>query len=260
MPLPTPPIRTEDRSLVEAFLRTDPVTTAVVWNRAFDMEGSREVFVDGDPPNAVLAVVHPPWADGGAGVAMHAVDPKTAQALMPAWPKGEVFLHLSEEWMFPLVEGRAETFDGGVFWLFELDAKDFVDREGAAVRPLEPEWGEMVGKVWDPDWDRVGPYVRAKIEAGHAYAVYEDGKPVAWAMPHFETPTVSMMGFLHVLEPFRGKGYARSVASALAKDILARGKVPALHVKTDNVPSLELTASLGFHRVKTQVWGDAVIR
>lgn len=260
MPSPTPAHRTEDRAAVEAFLRQDPVTTAVMWNRAFDMEGPKEVTVDGDPPKAALAVARPPWAGGGAGIAMHAVDPRAAQELMPAWPKGDVFFHLTEEWMLPLVEARAETLDAGVFWLFELDAEDFVDGEGTGVRPLDPQWGERVGKIWDPDWDRAGLYVRSRIEAGHAYAVYEDGKPVAWALTHFETPAVSMMGFLHVLEPHRRKGYARAVSSALVKDILARGKIPALHVKTDNVPSLELTASLGFHKVKKQVWADAVMR
>ncbi len=260
MPSPTPPVKTEDRPLVEAFLRQDPVTTAVVWNRAFDMEGPKEVYVDGEPPRAVLAVARPPWARSGAGIAVHATDPRAAQAVMAALPKGETFLHLTEEWMLPLVEARAESFDGGTFWLFELDAGDFAGRTEHEVRPLEPRWADMVGKVWDPGWDVAGPFVRSKIEAGHAYAVYEDGKPVAWTLLHFETPTVSMMGFLHVLEPYRRKGYARSVASALVEDILARGKIPALHVKTDNVASLEMTASLGFHRVKKQIWGDAVIR
>ena len=128
------------------------------------------------------------------------------------------------------------------------------------ARPGDTVWAAVMDPLWGSQWGGVGAYVRARIEAGHAYAVYEDGQPVAWAFLHFETPTVSMMGFLHVLEPYRRKGHARSVASALVKDILRRGKIPALHVKTDNLPSLELTTSLGFHRVKKQVWGDAVIR
>lgn len=236
------------------------MTTAVVWNRAFDMEGPRELFVDGEPPRAFLASVRPPAFGGDGAIAMHAVEPGAARELLPAWPSGPTTVHLSEEWMLPFVEERAEKFDGSVFWLFELDAKDFRDSEQSGVQPLDPRWGEMIGKVWDPGWDLAGAYLRSHIEAGHAYAVYHDGKPVAWTLPHFETPTVSMMGFLHVLEPYRGKGYARAVSSALVKDILARGKIPALHVATTNVPSLELCASLGFHRLKKQVWGDAVIR
>lgn len=236
------------------------MTTAVVWNRAFDMEGPKDLLVDADPPQAVLAIARPPWADGGVGTAMHAVDPRAAQALMPSWPAGEAFLHLTEEWMLPLIQARAERFDGGSFWLFQLDPQDFVPYETDRVEALDPKWADMIGKIWGPDWDRAGPFVRSRIEAGHAYAVYDGGRPVAWAFLHFETPQVAMMGFLHVLEPYRGRGYARAVSTVLAKDILSRGKIPALHVKTDNVPSLELTTSLGFHRVKKQVWGDAVVR
>lgn len=261
-PIPgaTPALRTEDRALVEAFLRQDPVSSAVAWNRSFDVEGPKEHYVSGDPPRASLAVVRPPWAEGDAGIAMVASDPRAAQDLVGAWPQGPVFFHLGEEWMLSLVEPRLESFDGGVYWLFQLDPKDFVDAEGEGVRPLEAEWAETIAKLWEPGWEHAAPYVRSRIEAGHAYAVYQDGKPVAWAFLHFETPEVSMLGFLHVLEPYRRRGYARSVSSALVKDILARGKIPALHVKTDNVPSLEMTASLGFHRVKKQVWGDAVMR
>lgn len=260
MPPPTPPSRMTDRRAVEAFLNQDPPSTAVAWNRAFDMEGIQEVYVDSDPPTGILAMARPDWAQGAAGIALHATDPLSATRLMASWPSGEVFYHLSEEWMLPLVEARAASSDAGVFWLFTLDAKDFVDHAGPDVQPLDPQWSDMIGRVWDPGWDRSGPYVRGRIEAGHAYAVYDGGKPVAWAFTHFETPKVGMMGFLHVLESHRRKGYARAVSSALAKDILQRGKVPALHVKTDNVPSLELSSSLGFHRVKKQVWADAVMR
>ncbi len=262
MPIPplTPPNRSTDPARVKAFLDEDPVGTAVVWNRAFDMEGDREVYADGTPPVGVLAIARPAWAGGAAGIAMHATEPAAAQRLMDAWPHGEVFFHLGDEWMLSLVEPHAEKLDAGVFWLFALDRRDFVDRTRARVEPLDPRWADRVGKIWDPDWEGSGGYVEKRIRAGHAYAVYEDGKPVAWTFLHFETPKVGMMGFLHVLEPFRGKGYARAVGTALAKDILDRGKIPALHVKTDNVASLELTSSLGFHRVKKQVWADAVMR
>lgn len=253
-------MKTEDRALVESFLRTDPVTTAVAWNRAFDLEGPRELYVDGTPPRAVLASVVPRAFGGERAIAVHAADPASARELMPAWPRGTTSVHLTEEWMLPLLQERAETFDGDVFWLFQLDAKDFRDGERPGVRPLGPEWGDLIGKIWDPTWDLAGAYLRSHIGAGHAYAAYEDGKPVAWTLLHFETPQVALMGFLHVLEPYRGKGYARSVSSALVKDILARGKIPALHVATTNVPSLELSASLGFHRMKKQVWGEAVLR
>lgn len=260
IPFSTSRVPPTDRAIVEEILARDPVSNAVVWNRAFDMEGEREIYTEDEPPKGVLAVAHPGWAEGAAGVAMQAEDPRVASRLMEHWPHGPVFLHLTEEWMLPLVEARSGKVDGGVFWLWERDTRNPPKRDPTEVRPLDPRWAERIGKVWDPGWDGAAGYVRRRIEAGHAYAVEVDGEPVAWALTHFETPRVSMMGFLHVLEPHRRKGYAKAVSLALVQDILDRGKIPALHVKTDNVASLELTASLGFHRVKKQVWAEAILR
>jgi len=63
-----------------------------------------------------------------------------------------------------------------------------------------------------------------------------------------------------VLDSQRGKGYAKSMGSALIKEILGRGKIPACHVREDNTPSLVLTEGLGFRKVRQQVWADGVLR
>jgi len=255
----TMPLRLEDLAPVREFLDTDPVSHAVVIQRALRSPDPHDVFVDGIPPKAVLACTRPSWAHGATGLALHAVDPEAEQAVLDALPSGEVFFHLTEEWQLPPLEARAQAIEARSAWLFALDPQDFVDQQRHEVRPLTPEWASLVAKAWEPEWP-AEPYVRARIEEGPSVAIYEDGRPVAWAMTHFETDRVSMMGFLHVLEPYRRKGYARSVGSALVKDILRRGKIPVLHVYADNVPSLELTPTLGFHKVKRQVWGDAVLR
>ena len=251
---------TTDLEGVRSFLDADPLGTTMVWERAFHMEGPREVYACGEPPAAVLAVVRPPWAEGEAGVGMHAADPAAARELMDAWPKGPVFAHLTEEWMLPLLEARAESVDAEAVWLFRLQPAAFVDREGPGVRPLGPEWAGNVARAWSgPEWDATG-YVRSRIDAGPAYAVFSDGEPVAWTLTHAETPRASVLGFLHVLEPYRRKGFAQSVTSAIVKDVLGRGKVPVLHVATDNVASLELSARMGFSKVKRQVFAEGVMR
>lgn len=244
---------------MKKFLDADPPATAVVWNRLFHAWDAREAFVDALPPRSVLAIAKARQGAGITSLAAHAVDAEAAAELMAAVPSGPIFYHLTEEWMLPLLEERASESTARVAWLFVLDPKDFVDLESHEVLPLTEESAPMVAKLWEPDWPSEG-YVRNRIRNGPSFAIYEDGKPVAWNLTHFETERVGMMGFLHVVEGYRGKGYGKSVASVLIKDILRRGKIPALHVYADNVPSLELTPQLGFHRVKRQVWGDAVLR
>ena len=65
---------------------------------------------------------------------------------------------------------------------------------------------------------------------------------------------------VHVQDGFRRKGLARSVVAAVARELFRRDKIPALHAYVDNIASLSLFPTLGFRRVKRQVWGDAVFR
>lgn len=248
-----------DLDAVRRFLDEDPVGTAVVRYRGFLEDPAAQLFVDGSPPKAVLSVGHPHWMGGPPTLGLHATDPGAARRVAEAIPPGPGHIHLTEEWLSGVVEERTTEFGPRPAWLFALDSKDFVDLQAVEVRPVGEEWVRLIAKTWEPDWT-ADEYVRSRIRAGPTAGVFVDGQLVAWGLTHMETERVSMMGFLHVLDRYRGKGYAKAVGSYLIKDILRRGKIPALHVWTDNVASLELTPQFGFHRVKKQLWADGVFR
>lgn len=256
---PTQAIRIEDREAVRPFLEGDPVGNAVVWDRVFQHADYKEIYADGNPPKAVLAMARAMFPEGPTGFALHALEPAAAKTVLEAVPVGPAFFFLTEEWPIALLEPRAQELQPRSAWLFGLNPEDFVDLQAHEVQPVTVEWAGRIAKLWEPDWPSE-LYVRSRIEKGSSCGIYEDDQLVAWAMTHFETDRVSMMGFLHVLEEYRRKGYAKSVGSALIKDILGRGKIPALHIYVDNAASLELAEELGFHRVKRQVWADAVLR
>lgn len=249
----------KDLAAARKDLESDPVGNAVVLNRGFDAESHSDVYADGVPSKAVLVVGAPRWAGGASAMAFQASDPLAAKALAGAIPAGPANIHVTEEWLLPLVEARAAELDPHAAWLFALDTRDFVDLQEHDVKPVDAKWAPFIAKLWEPEHPLEG-YIRSRIEAGPAYGIYDGDDLVAWAMTHFETDRVSMMGFLHVKEGYRGRGYAKSVGCALIKDILKRGKIPALHVYVDNVPSLELTPQMGFHRVKRQAWAFGVFR
>jgi predicted GNAT family acetyltransferase len=71
---------------------------------------------------------------------------------------------------------------------------------------------------------------------------------------------VGIIGMVHVVEGYRRKGLARAVVAGVARDLQRDGKRPTLHAFVDNVASLSLFPTLGFRRVKRQVWGDVVFR
>ncbi len=253
------PIRVDDREAVRPFLDADPVVNAVVWGRVFRDPDYRYVHVDRLPPKALLAVDPADKPGQPTGIALHATDPEAARPLAALLPPGPTFMHLTDPALLAAFRPRLAELKDRPAWLYALDPEDFVDMERHEVRPVDPKYAGMIGRIWEPEWPAEN-YVRSRIANGPSFGVYVGGELVGWDMTHLETDRVVLMGFLHVLEAHRGKGYAQSMGSALVKWILAHGKIPACHVYTDNVASIRLTEGLGFHRVKVQTWADAVLR
>lgn len=257
-PTPTTPRLVSDREEVRGFLDADPVSNAFVWDRVFQ-QPEYDVYADGPPPRGVMAV-HRTHRPGGANfIALAADDPSSAGPLMAYLPKGFTIVHLTEEFPLALLEPRAAEFHPRPAWLFELSREDFVDRPDDRVRPIGPEFAGLIAKTWEPDWPAEG-YVRRRIAVGPTASIYDRGEPIAWALTHTVTDRVGVIGMVHVQEGHRRKGLARSVVSAVVRDLQKLGRHPALHVYWDNAASLALFPSLGFRRVKRQIWGDAVFR
>jgi predicted GNAT family acetyltransferase len=172
-------------------------------------------------------------------------------------PPGFSIFHVADDFAFEPVRRRLKIGWWGEAIYYALDREDFRDTQDQDVRPLDPTFAEKVAKMWAPDWPATN-YVRSRIENGLSGAIYVGDEPVAWYLTHHETDAVVVLGFLHVLEDHRRRGYARSLSCALIKQVFAKGKIPACHVYRDNAPSIRLMESLGFYRVCTQAWGDGV--
>jgi len=93
-------------------------------------------------------------------------------------------------------------------------------------------------------------YIRDRIKNGVALGIPENGKLAAWAITHDD----GAIGFLNVLEEYRGKGYGTSVTAAAVKKLLERGEVPFLHIEEDNMKSIGLALKTGFRRDKRIHW------
>ena len=252
----TPAIIVKDRESVRAFLDADPIGNAVVWDRVFRQDDYL-TYVDREPPHALIAIHRARRLDGASFIALHARDMESAGALLKLVPSGFTILHLTEEFPLALLEPRAKEFHPLPAWLFRLDPADFVDHPDPRVQPLRVEWAGRVADLWQRDWPAEG-YVRRRIEAGPTAAIVEEGEPVAWALTHMVTDRVGVIGMVHVLEGYRRKGLAKSVVASVARDLIGQGKIPTLHAFVDNTASLALFPTLGFRKVKRQVWGDAV--
>jgi len=233
---------------------------AVLWDRLFQQPNYRQLRTVGDPPRGVLAMSPRRSPNGLTGFVLHADDEPDARELLASVPAGLTFLHLTNETPHGLVRARAARDGTKTAWLYALGPDDFQDLEAHETLPVPAEAAREIAETWSPDWSGAEAYVRGRIQGGPSRAVFADGRPAAWALTHFVTDRVAMLGFFHVRDAFRRKGYAKSAASALVKDVLGLGKIPALHVFTDNEASLRLVERIGFRRVRLQVWGDALLR
>jgi len=248
----------EDREALRPLLFRDPIRNATVINRVFHNPEFTLAFADQLPePSAVLALKPSKAGDAPHQFALHARNALAAVRVLKAVPPGMSIFHVADELAFPTLKGRLRVGWWGEAIYYRLDPKDFRDVQAHEVQPLDPKFAAKVAKVWAPEWPAEG-YVRSRIEHGLNGTICEDGEPVAWYLTHLETDDVVMLGFLHVLDAYRHRGYAKALSCALVKEIFAKGKAPCCHVYTDNEASIRLMEGLGFRRVCLQAWGDGV--
>ena len=93
-------------------------------------------------------------------------------------------------------------------------------------------------------------YIEDRISRGPSAAIYEKGQLVAWAM----TQDDGAIGFLHVLESHRNKGYGYQITLGLSEQLRSQGKKPFAYIKKENTRATKLVRKLGFIEQKQVHW------
>jgi GNAT superfamily N-acetyltransferase len=80
-----------------------------------------------------------------------------------------------------------------------------------------------------------GPFLPQTIQMGSYFGIpASDGRLVAMAGERLQSTAFAEISAMCTLPEFRGRGYARALVTFLAAQILAAGKTPFLHVKSEN--------------------------
>lgn len=93
-------------------------------------------------------------------------------------------------------------------------------------------------------------YIRTRIQQGPSAGIYVEGKLLAWALTHDD----AAIGFLHVLEAHRRKGYGYALTAYLINQLRERGQLPFVHIEEQNLKSLSLAKKLGFCEDRRVHW------
>ncbi len=93
-------------------------------------------------------------------------------------------------------------------------------------------------------------YIQDRINNGVSAGIYDSNKLIAWAMTHDH----GAIGFLNVLEDYRGNGYARDITLHIINELRKKGKIPFACIEEDNKKSMSLIKKLGFREDRKIHW------
>ncbi|WCT13105.1 GNAT family N-acetyltransferase [Mucilaginibacter jinjuensis] len=91
-----------------------------------------------------------------------------------------------------------------------------------------------------------GPFEERTIEFGDYFGIFNDGQLVAMAGQRLHVGDYMEVSAVCTHPDHLGKGYARALILHTIKQIVALGKTPFLHVRTDNTRAIEVYKSMGF--------------
>lgn len=165
--------------------------------------------------------------------------------------KDDSFFAVIEDWMLPSL-----TADKKLVW--QLTTKKLVlpqhvtfpEALRAQITSLSPDDAQymyeqsMYKDVTSPD------YIRERIRNGASAGIHDSGKLVAWAMTHDD----SAMGFLHVLDSHRRKGFAYDLTVYLIHELRKQGRIPFVQIEESNLKSINLAQKLGFQKDRRVHW------
>jgi ribosomal protein S18 acetylase RimI-like enzyme len=170
-----------------------------------------------------------------------------------------------EDWMLPIISQQRE-----IEW--ELKTERLILPETAAVkaelqnnkstgnkRSIETEF--KIRKLEPKDADFIfayshyqdftsKAYIRERIAADCSAGIIIDGEIAAWGLTHDD----GALGFIHVREAFRKRGFAHLIMQKLINDKRKNRQDIFLNVEPDNFKAKKLFSSLGFEFDRIISW------
>ena len=96
------------------------------------------------------------------------------------------------------------------------------------------------------DLTKPGPFAPEAHRMGPFNGIFDGERLAAMAGERMSLDGFSEVSAVCTHPDYRGRGYAKQLVSTRASDIVARGKIPFLHVFPDNAPAIATYERLGF--------------
>ena len=185
-----------------------------------------------------------------AWIYINSQDKAEFKELIKKLNKEDKFFAAIEGWMVPyIVAGRKIDWDVKTT-RYVLPPHVELPKVNTNADPLNTKDAEFIhqhsiyNEYVDPN------YFRDRIYKGFTAGITEEGKLVAWVL----TQDDGAVGFLHVMEECRRKGYANAVILSVLEKIRMTGRQPYMYVAEDNEEAMQLASNLGFEKEKEVRW------
>lgn len=93
-------------------------------------------------------------------------------------------------------------------------------------------------------------YIKFRIQNGVGLGIKIHDKLVAWVMTHDD----GAIGFMHVLENYRNKGYALKLTNEIIRRLKYIDDLPFVHIEKNNEKSIKLAEKAGFKYFGDVYW------
>jgi len=135
--------------------------------------------------------------------------------------------------------------------LYTTDKEKF---RGSIIHPveeLEPSLrnSKQIANQWK--YYKGADFIYEKMNQNPFFGIKVNERLVSYAGIFARTDNVYFSGFARTNRNFRRKGMMSSVTSALAERSFKDGKVPAMYIVEENIPSRKAVEKLGFYSIAT---------
>jgi predicted GNAT family acetyltransferase len=110
----------------------------------------------------------------------------------------------------------------------------------SGVEPVTLGAADVAEMIALTELTKPGPFFARTHELGKFLGIRIDGKLVAMAGERMKPANYTEMTAICVHPDHRGRGYAQLLLGAVARQIVARGEIPFLHVFTNNISAIAL--------------------
>jgi 8-oxo-dGTP diphosphatase len=160
-----------------------------------------------------------------------------------------------DESIVPIIKSRFDVKMGNCGDKLFLDDNIPLPKPNRQAQPLTEQEATIINKYWENKDEVEHEYIRRCILNGMGFIIYEGGEPVSWTLTHLD----GSLGFLHVREEYRRRGYGKDVMIPLVHEMRGDGRKVFTHIAGTNPASMGLVSGLGFKPVYRICWLNLLI-